>query len=231
MIKAFGDLGYDAINLSFKDFYKGGDFLKALEKKYNFNFLSGNIYYENGKAFALPFIIKTLTAKGSGKPPFKKLKVAVIGLGDEREKLLPRKSDEVKLKSTDPVAAAKKIVPKVRGKVDLVILAYSGKYKSVEKILSEVKGIDVVVMGGEYYSARRYTGGDAVVVSTPSLGKHFGRLALTLNGDKKIISHDKKSIPMDETVREDEKFVNLVKDFEKARREQAKKKPKPSTSR
>ncbi len=218
-------LGYDAINLSYKDFYKGGNFLKELEKKFKLQFLSGNIYYENGKEFALPFVVKTLSATGTEKPPFKKLKVAMLGLCDQRDRLLHRMADEQQLKSVDPVAIAKEIAPKLRKQADLVILVYSGKYKSVEAILRDVKGIDIVVMGGEYYSANRYAGSDAIVVSTPSLGKYFGRLVVTLDNNKKIISNEKMSIPLELEVKEDSKFVKLINDFEKERKEQAKKKP------
>ena len=230
VVKGLKKLGYDAINLSYKDFYLGSAYLKEIEKKQDVKFISGNIFYEDGNAFAMPYVIKELTPVGNAKLPFKKIKVGILGLGDEREQLLRRKSDEPQLKSTNSVEAAQKIVPKLRKKTDLVILLYNGKFRNLEALLNNVKGIDVVVMGGEYYSVRRFGDGGYLVVSSPSLGKYGNYLSLTLDSNKKIIAHRERSVALDEKIKEDAAFVKLVKEFEEARKENARKKPVTSLS-
>jgi len=223
-------LGYNAINLSYKDFFLGGVLLKEIEKKQRMQFLSANTFYEDGKAFATPYVVKELKPSGNARLPFKKLRVGILGLEDERDQLLRRKADEPQLKSTNPVKAAQKFVPLLRKKADLVILLYSGKFKNLEAILNNVKGIDVAVMGGEYYSVRRFGKGEFLVVSSPSLGKYCNYLSLTLDRDKNIIAHRESSVALDENIKEDPAFVKLVKEFEEARKESAKRKPATSLS-
>ena len=223
-------LGYDAINLSYKDFFLGGVFLKDVEKQQGVKFLSGNTFYEDGTAFAKPYVIKEIRSRSREKLSFKNLKIGILGLGDERDKLLRRKADEPQIKSTNPVEAAQKYIPHLRKKADLVILLYSGKFKGLEAILNTVNGIDVAVMGGEYYSVRRFGSGQFLVVSSPSLGKYCNYLKLTLDSDKKIVAHRERSVALDSDIKEDAAFVKLVKDFEEARKESAKKKPVTSLS-
>ena len=207
LVRGLLSLGYDALNLSHKEFYKGSALLKKIEKENKFNFLSSSIYYENGKAFAQPSMIKTLSAKGIDSPPFKKLKVALFGLCDQKDKLLHRSVNESQLKSIDPVLAAAELFPDLRKKSDIVVLLYHGKYKRLEAILKSTKWIDVVILGGEYYSARSVVGSDAIIVSTPSLGKHLSSVTLTIDSQKRILSHEKRSIALSEDVEEDERFL------------------------
>ena len=222
LVRGLLDIGYDAINLSPKDFYKGGSFLKGLEEEYKFSFLAGGIYYTNGKSFSAPSFLKTIEASGAENPPFDKLKIGLIGLCDQQDKLLRGAVDETQVKSIDPVQAAKEIIPELRKKSDLVVLIYHGKYKRLEVIIKENKGIDVVILGGEYYSARSVVGSDAIIVSTPSLGKHLSSLTLTIDSNKKILSHQIRSIALDSSVKEDAKLIKLVQDFEEAKKAQAK---------
>ena len=222
LVKGLLELGYDAINLSYKEFYKGGAFIKELEKNNKFNFLAANIYYADDKAFTTPYVIKNVTVSGASNPPYKKLRVGILGLCDQREKLLHRAANEPQIKSIDPVETAKKLVPTLQKKSDIVILMYHGKYRRLEAVLKAVKGIDIVTLGGEYYSARQVMGSDAIIVSTPSLGKHLSSLTVELDAEKNIISHKKKSIALSDEIDEDARFLKLVQDFEKAKKEQAK---------
>lgn len=191
------------------------------EKEYGVNFISANaVYSEDSKNFVEPYIIKKVTANESEtRPPFKSLDVAFLGLCDQRDPLLHRNSTEKALKSLNPVEIAKELVPKLKKKADLVVLVFNGRYKSMEAVLNSVDGIDIVIMGGEYYRAEQYASKDIIVTSTPSLGKYFGILKLELDKDKHIISSNKRRIPLDTSIKDDPKFVKLVNEFEKAKKE------------
>lgn len=216
-------LGYDAVNLSPKDFYAGGAFLKDIEKDNHFSFISANINSEDGSLFTKPFVIKTLKVTGMEKPPFGKLKVGILGLCDQRKNFVRHPADGLKLQSIDPVQAANEIVPELVRKADIVVVMYHGKFKTLERVVRETKGIDVVILGGEYYSAKMIAGSKVIVASSVSLGKHFSSLTLTLDENKKIIAHQKKSIPLETDIKQDKQLLNLVQDFEKARKQATKK--------
>lgn len=223
LLKGMSMLNYDCINLAIKDFANGGEFLKRAGKEHNANFISANaVYSADKKSFVEPYFIKKISANSSDAlPPFDKLTIGLFGLCDEKDPLLHRNSTESPLKSLNPVEIAQDIVPKLEKKVDLVVLVYNGRFKSLEAILDNVDGIDVVIMGGEYYRAEQYTGKDIVIASTPSLGKYFGVLSVELDKNKRIVSSNKRRIPLEKNIKDDPKFVKLVNQFETAKTDQA----------
>ncbi len=216
-------LNYDCINLAIKDFANGGEFIKRAAKEYNANFISANaVYSEDKKPFVEPYIIKKISTQSSEiVPPFDKLTVGFFGLCDEKDPLLHRNSTETALKSLNPVEIAQDIVPNLEKKVDLVVLVFNGRFKSLEAVLDNVDGIDIVIMGGEYFRAEQYTGKDVVITSTPSLGKYFGVLSVELDKDKRIVASNKRRIPLDKQIKDDPKLLKLVDQFETAKTDQA----------
>ncbi|MBN1480016.1 hypothetical protein EH223_18975 [candidate division KSB1 bacterium] len=218
LLKGMSMLNYDCVNLATKDFSEGGEFLRIMGNKYNINLLSSNIVYaESNTHFTEPFYIKKIAARRSNsQPPFRKLTIGFLGLCDERAQLLHRGTEEAQLRSTDPIEAAKNVLPSLKKSADIVVLFYNGRYNTLEALLSQVDGVDIVILGGEYYRAEHYTGNDVIVASTPSLGKYFGTLTIELDKSKKIMSFHKNRIPLDESIADDPKLAKLVADFNSA---------------
>ncbi|MBN1465221.1 hypothetical protein JXA02_05630 [candidate division KSB1 bacterium] len=215
LLKGLSMLRYDGINLSGKDFSEGGEFLQALRKKHGLDFISANIVYaQEKKQFVEPFIIKKLTTSAR-TAPFKKLTVGILGLCDEKESLLHARFEEAQLQSLAPVAAAQEIVRKLDKQTDLVILLYNGRFNALEALLSQIGGIDIVIMGGEYYRAEQYSDENVIIASSPSLGKYFATLAITIDKDRKITASQKRRIPLDESIQDDPKLAKLVADFDR----------------
>ncbi len=219
LIKGLSMLGYDAVNLAVKDFSLGGKYLQTMRERYDVPFVAANVQYlETGKPFTNQYLVKKLSASAkNGQPAFDKITVGIFGLCDRREALFHENLNEPKVISTDPIPAAKKAVAEL-SKCDLVVLLYNGRYQVLEDLLAQVPNIDVVVVGGEYYRVTQSTNRIPVLVTTPSLGKYFGELKLTLNEHKKIINYQNSRIPLDSTVADDPRLSRLVSDFEKADR-------------
>ncbi len=222
LLQGLDELHYTAINLGVRDFINGGKFLNTLHEKKKFQFLAGNVYYKDtNKSFARPFIIRNVKAdKDRGKKlPYNSLKVGIIGLCEERATLFRDNIKEPMLVSRAPASIAKKLVDKVRKKADVIILLYYGKYNQLQPIISDAKGIDVVVVGGEYYRVERTETTNPIIVSTPSMGKYAGVLTLQLDEKKNIISSHKERLPLNENIIDDAHFVKLVADYENAAQE------------
>jgi 2',3'-cyclic-nucleotide 2'-phosphodiesterase (5'-nucleotidase family) len=183
-------LGYDAVNLAIKDFTGGGEYLQAMRKKHDVPFVSSNVFYIDSKnQFVENSIIKKLSTHAAKvQPPFDKLTVGILGLCDEKKSLLQRNLSEPALLSREPIEAAKKAVAELH-QADLILLLFNGRYATLESILAQTPKIDIVVVGGEYYKVTPATSGKTVMVSTPSLGKYFGEVTLTLNAKKQIIDN------------------------------------------
>lgn len=212
-------LGYKVLNLGVRDMMNGGQFLKTLDNKHDISLISGNIQYKNsGKNFVKPYEILEVRAQ-SKESPFDEIKVGVVGLCDERGALFSSNLQEEQLESADPVEKAREIIQDISGKSDLIILLYHGKFSVAEQIAREVNGIDVLVMGGEYYRAERSSIQKPIVVSSPSMGKYLGLLRLTLDQDKNIVNKIVSKTPLDEDVEDTEKFVTLAAEYEKKAQE------------
>ena len=211
-------LGYSVINLGVRDLMNGGESIKELQKAYDIKLLSSNIYYKDlKKQFIHSSTIEKIktTTKSS---PFTQLKIGILGLCDDREVLFSTKIQEEQLESRLPLEIAQKEISKLEKNSDLVILLYHGKYSIVEKIVKEVQGIDIVIMGGEYYRAEGSKIQNPIIVSTPNMGKYLGSLKLELDKNKQIISHVKSKTPLKEDVQEIDKYLKLAEEFEEKSR-------------
>ena len=192
----------------------GGENIKELQNEHDIKFLSANIYYkDSNKQFTHSSTITKIktTAKSS---PYKQLKIGILGLCDNREVLFSAKIEEEQLESRMPVEIAIKEVPELDKNSDLVILLYHGKYSIVEQIVNKVPGIDIIIMGGEYYRAERSRIENPIVVSTPNMGKYLGSLKLELDKNKQIKSHVQSKTPLKEDVQEVQKYLKLAEEFE-----------------
>ncbi len=219
LVKGMSWLGYSAINLAVRDFNSGGKFVTRLQETYRPEFVSTNIFYKDSdKRFSKPYVLKELEAKEKSKKiAFRKLKVGIIGLCDERATLFSNRLEESALESKAPLQIAADWVPEVRKKADLLILLYNGTVDNLQAIIDQVPGIDVAILGGESYISNQIRGRqNTVIVTTPSMGKYVGVLSLELNGDKKIISSKKDQYPLDEQIVDDPRFAALAKEYDQA---------------
>lgn len=219
-------LGYSAVNLGVRDFSSGAEYLEKLSKKSKFDFISANAFYKvSGERFTRPYRIFKLKAESQNSAlPFKRIRIGVIGLCDEVQNVYSHSEGGAAVETRDPVAIAPGLVNELRSKADLVILLYHGRYNTLETLLLGCPGIDVAVMGKEYYMAGRSSLENVILVSSPSLGKYLGILDLELNADKKIVGHDNVKLALDENIEDDAEMVKLIQDFagkyEKARQQQ-----------
>ncbi|MCP4666468.1 MAG: bifunctional metallophosphatase/5'-nucleotidase, partial [Deltaproteobacteria bacterium] len=190
-------IGYDAMVLGNHEFDHPFDVLKEQMALARFPFLSANIKTKNGKYLARPFIIK----------PFKGFKVAVLGLTTKDTEIIGHPDYIKELVFEDEVEVARKLVPELRKKADVVIaLTHMGLYPSAERgskrLASEVDGIDLIVDGNTH--ARLYSPvfinrlGSAKktpIVQAWQWGLIVGRVDLWIQ-DKKIVDLTFKAIPI-----------------------------------
>ena len=232
MAKGLAMMGYQAINLSVRDLINGGEFIKKLAQDYGLKFISANIHYKDtGNLFTDPYTIIRLKHSEGNSGIVKTLKVGVLGLCEERSTLFSESFDEKELESRNPVEAAKKHLPKLRKKCDLVILLAHMNNSNLQKVLQELEGVDVIVIGGGYYST--HTGSELeklIVVKTPSLGKYVGQLKLQIDRNKNIVSHKLTEIALNEKIADHPDLAKLAKEAEKAEAEYRKNRVKSLTN-
>lgn len=141
-IEGYNALGYDAMVLGNHEFDHPLDILRWQMGFAAFPFLGANVFDERGHLFTTPYIIKSLGG----------FKVAIMGL-ITRNTMGIVNPDHIKgLFFEDEVAAAQRLVPKLRKQADIVIaLTHMGIYDSgkrgSKRLAREVKGIDLIVDG------------------------------------------------------------------------------------
>jgi len=224
LLKAMTWLNYDAINLGYKEFQLKPSFVRKIEQSLNPPFVSANVLLAGSdKPFVRPYLLKELEAQRSERlQPFKKLKVAVFGLADNKmAQLFISRPGEPQLTYVEPLKAAAELVPVLRKKADVVVMLYYGRNAEMNQVLNAVPGIDVAVLGGEYYliNSSSEQRKNKPAVSTPLQGKYVGILTLQLNKNKEITGFTTKQISLDETIAENAKFLELLNEFEKASRQ------------
>ena len=105
-------------------------------------FVSANTISESPDFLApQPFLVREIPVSGGGGKSSNVIRAAFVGLSE----LSPQPPKGLKI--TDPVEAAKRVVPEARRRADLVIVLAHGKTDEVIRIAREVRGIDAVIAG------------------------------------------------------------------------------------
>jgi 2',3'-cyclic-nucleotide 2'-phosphodiesterase (5'-nucleotidase family) len=222
LLKGLSMLGYSAINLAVPDFANGGEFLSQMAAQHNLDLLSANVFYQgSGKLFAKPYVIKEIVADSKDKSlPFNKMKIAIIGLCDTRNMLFSSEISEPMLESRDPVPILAPLIKDLRKKSDLIILLWHGRFDVIKKVIQPLEGIDIAVLGQEYYRIPTVQESIPILLGVPSQGKYSGILTVELDSKKKIIAKTIEQVTLSTDVSDDPQFAELVKEYQKAEQAQ-----------
>jgi len=233
---------YDVISLGNHEFNYGLDYLNKVISKTEFPVINSNVYKddkdnneENDQNYFKPYhVFEKEVEDESGQK--QKVKIGVMGFVPPQVMNWDKANLEGKVKAKDIVETAKKMVPKMKaeGADVIVALAHSGVDKSGYNVgmenasyyLTEVTGVDAVLMGHSHTEVKDVFNGVPVVM--PGVfGSNLGIIDMQLkkvNGkwevQKKNQSKpalrkiaDSKGNPL---VESDQKLVNEIKDDHQA---------------
>ncbi|MCM2279666.1 MAG: hypothetical protein NDJ89_16450 [Oligoflexia bacterium] len=135
-LKALQQLKHDAVVPGEKDFALGFLAFEELRKKAKLRFLAANLSRKNGKkAFDGSAVFTRKTREG------KPLRIAVLGLVGEALTWPPE------LRASSAIAAARREVPALRRKADLVVALTHQGFEKDRELAKAVPGIDLIVGG------------------------------------------------------------------------------------
>ncbi|MDM5195138.1 bifunctional 2',3'-cyclic-nucleotide 2'-phosphodiesterase/3'-nucleotidase [Bacillus hominis] len=232
---------YDVISLGNHEFNYGLDYLNKVISKTEFPVINSNVYKddkdnneENDQNYFKPYhIFEKEVEDESGQK--QKVKIGVMGFVPPQVMNWDKANLEGKVKAKDIVETAKKMVPKMKaeGADVIVALAHSGVDKSGYNVgmenasyyLTEVPGVDAVLMGHSHTEVKDVFNGVPVVM--PGVfGSNLGIIDMQLkkvNGKWEVQKEqskpqlrpiaDSKGNPL---VESDQKLVNEIKDDHKA---------------
>ena len=210
-MKAMAAIGYDAYIPGNGEFYFGVDNLRRQTALVRFPVLLANVVSKNGERIFQPFVIKEVAG----------VKIAILGLGFIREYHPSAWSLELQ----DPVVVAKKFLPLLRNRADLVIALTHIGLTGDKRLAAEVPQIDIIVGGHSHNRLDvplRIPGsdgkGNVIIVQAGDYGRFLGRLDVHLKSDDKlgkyhVMDVEGKLLPIDGRIKEDVGIVKLLKRY------------------
>lgn len=175
IVEVYNRIGIDAVNVGELDLVFGVEFLKELEKKYNFPFISANLTDETDTPIFRPYVIKEVNG----------IKVGIFGLmGDTSEMVSKvKKLSGGTVTVQDTQKAAESVVRELSGKVDYLIALTHQKTNRDWVIARRVEGIDLVVGGHDKLKKRKPSKADeTLIVRAGEKNQYQGMLEVTLDG-------------------------------------------------
>jgi hypothetical protein len=196
----FKQIGIDAVNVGELDLVLGINYLKELEKKYDFPFISANLVDDKDSPIFKRYIIKKINGKNVG----------IFGVIGDTSEMATKVSEITKDAATiqDPLKAAESIVKELEGKVDYMIaLTHQGPNRDWV-IARRVKGIDLVVGGHDNQKTKEpFEADKTLIVQAGEKGQYQGILEVTM--DEAKTSHN-TLVPFGDEVANDPKVKAMI---------------------
>ena len=172
MIEAFNRLGYAAVMLGERELADGYEAFTALAKKAKFPFVSANIVFEDTKkCLVQPWV--TRVEKHGGVS----LRVGIIGLNRYNTAFIKGTADGRNIIVSSPSEAAKRLVPELRAKVDVLVVLTSMTISQARQLARDVPGLDLVIgANGAVLSLDSDVSNGVPIVYTGNQGKYLSEV-------------------------------------------------------
>jgi len=191
-LKAIEMIGYDALTIGDDEFNFNKEFLFANIAKTHSNFLSSNIKSDK----LLPYVIKDIDAT----------KIGIIGLTNLLAKQKADMGDFI-----EPEIAVKKSVEELKKKkADIIILlSHQGENDDL-KLLEEVEGIDIIIIGHARNKEEPYTKvGNTLIIRPSWEGRRLGKILLTLKNNK-IVDYKVEELRLSDEINDDPQILSIL---------------------
>jgi 5'-nucleotidase/UDP-sugar diphosphatase len=193
IVEAMNLLGYDAMVLGSEDFWLGLDVLRQRMEEAEFPILSANVVMAGtDQLFATPYVIKEMGDH----------KVALVGLTNQ-EAASAAGGDIAVL---DPLKALEDLMGEASEEADVVIvLSHLGKEVSIQ-LANQVKGIDLVVVGGSrdvLHPPLWIEASGTVIVQAGYQGQWIGVVNLETDSQGKVAGHQGQVVLLTDELADD----------------------------
>ncbi len=214
--RMMGELGYSVVNVGPSDVLYGVETLKETAKQAGFDLVSANLLQKSsGKHLFAPYVIREVGG----------FKIAFLGVVAENSSIVTVTPEKDDFALANAESTLKDLVPKVRKKADLVVVFSHIGARLSQKLVDEVKGIDVAVNGSDPmvsnqpFEAGNEDIGTSLVCSAGDRGKWIGALSLIVSDKGKLLRWSNEVHSLDANVPEDSTMRAKVDVFKEELRE------------
>lgn len=199
ILRAMDRMRYDAMTLGELELARGADYVRAILDSTRVPVTLANVTFAgSGKPVGEKFILKKVGGVTCGV-------IGLVGpdLGDGAAKLA-----DLGFAIEDPIAAAKRLVPEVKAKADVVVVLAHIPAADAAKLPESVPGIGAVILG-HYPGTEAPTAiGGAVVIRSGQRGQYVGETRIAMGAGAKVASFEGEAVAMDKKViREDPRML------------------------
>ena len=201
--RIYRHIGIDAVNVGELDLVLGVGFLKELEKKYDFPFISANLMDDANTPIFKRYVVKKVNGK----------KVGIFGLmGDTSEMLSKvRKITDGAVTVQDPLQAAESVIQELTGKVDYMVALTHQKANRDWVISRRIDGINLVVGGHDTLKTRKPSKADeTLIVRAGEKNQYQGMLEIDLTGTE---AAKNSLVPFGSNIADDAKVKAIIHDY------------------
>ena len=138
-LKGMTHIGYDVLNLGPSDFYFGPDYLQEMASDLSIPFVSTNLLpvAEKKNLWFKNYLIREING----------VRIGILGLiSPESFEALPNRSEITGIRAVPPDLVLKEAVPRIRERVDVVLLLSHLTPEETDLLLNEVSGIDIAIV-------------------------------------------------------------------------------------
>jgi predicted CXXCH cytochrome family protein len=199
-LEAMKAMDYDALVIGEREMALGDDFIFKNIKKSGIPLVETNLKYGGKQVGDRDLILK----RGG-------LKIGLLGVTLDQTR-----AGQEEWAVQDPFKAVEEALPKLREKVDLVVVMSHIGYRQSVALAEQEQGIDVVLVSHQGRRVRTPVAvGGAIMTQAGDKGKYLGRLNITYDRQqKKITDYSGELISLDTTIPEDEKMAKLYADYQ-----------------
>jgi hypothetical protein len=200
LVQIYQTIGIDAVNVGELDLALGVNYLKELQKKTGFPFVSANLVNANNEPIFKPYVIKKAGAKTVG----------IFGIMGDTSEMAAKVSEISKgaVSVTDALVASEAVVKELTGKVDYIVVLTHQQANRDWVIARRAKGVDLVVGGHEKQRTQDpLEAGTTLIVRAGEKGQYQGMLEVTLEATKTATN---TLVPFDDTIANDPKIKGMI---------------------
>lgn len=204
-----GDLGYDGIGLGERDLNYGLPFLREMIERFDLPFTNANVRDAETGELILP---EYLVVDRNG------IKYGLVSVLDPSMKIISMTTRDAQYTVADPVATLRELIPRLREKVDCVVLLGHLGETHTDPLIREVKGIDISVTGHTVRSLNtERVLDDTAIFAAAHEGRYIGRANLFIEkGTGRVMAIDVGVTSLDDAIPADPEMQGKVDQYKVA---------------
>jgi hypothetical protein len=202
IVAAYDTLGYDALNLSYRDFRLGKAATLALVRAARFSVVSANLLDETSERLvAAPFVVKRAGA----------IRVAFVGLTE-----LPAGVGQLEhvraqlagLRVRPPIDALREWLPRAEGESDRVVLLFYGSANGLDAVSREFGARLAAILVGGLRPGDLPERANPPTAATTERGTHVASIDVPASGPATVVQ-----FPVDGRYRRDPRMLDVLRTF------------------